>query len=177
MCEVGIQHLAEESGRKSSRTVVRFRQLFFHRIFAWGEKATQRFNLSQVGVCILDAAGRIFVGVRFSCEILLVSARFCEILLSFNFCCIYDVGRSRAVGKVVDHDGPHTQNKLLLILLLLVFGCFLRTENHRYLVANGAEIMYDFLVVKTFACFSAGAEFSSGPIAEPVVRWTLGSSW
>ena len=77
----------------------------------------------------------------------------------------------------VDHDGPHTQNKLLLILLLLVFGCFLRTENHRYLVANGAEIMYDFLVVKTFACFSAGAEFSSGPIAEPAVRWTLGSSW
>ena len=177
MCEVGIQHPAEESGRKSSRTVVRFRQLFFHRIFAWGEKATQRFNLSQVGVCILDAAGRIFVGVRFSCEILLVSARFCEILLSFNFCCIYDVSRSRAVGKVVDHDGPHTQNKLLLILLLLVFGCFLRTENHRYLVANGAEIMHDFLVVKTFACFSAGAEFSSGPIAEPVVRWTLGSSW
>ena len=43
--------------------------------------------------------------------------------------------------NVVDHDGPHTQNKLLLILLLLVFGCFLRTENHRYLVANGAEIM------------------------------------
>ena len=42
---------------------------------------------------------------------------------------------------VVDHDGPHTQNKLLLILLLLVFGCFLRTENHRYLVANGVEII------------------------------------
>ena len=123
MCEVGIQHPAEESGRKSSRTVVRFRQLFFHRIFAWGEKATQRFNLSQVGVCILDAAGRIFVRVRFFCEILRVSARFCEIL-SFHFCCIYDIGRSRAVGKVVDHDGPHTQNKLLLILLLLVFRMF-----------------------------------------------------
>ena len=43
---------------------------------------------------------------------------------------------------------------------------------------NGSkEKVYDFLVVKTFACFSAGAEFSSGPIAEPVVRWTLGSSW
>ena len=47
----------------------------------------------------------------------------------------------------VDHDGPHTQNKLLLFLLLLVFGCFLRTENHRYLVANGAEIN-DFFAEK-----------------------------
>ena len=87
---------------------------------------------------MISVAEIITLLARF-CEILRDSSSFCEIL-SFHFCCIYDIGRSRAVGKVVDHDGPHTQNKLLLILLLLVFGCFLRTENHRYLVANGVEI-------------------------------------